>query len=94
MSTHGIRKGSASYTASSPTGPSIVSICLRADWKLGTVLSIYLRLEKGGDQYVGRTVSLLPLDSAEFGVLPPHFANPDSTQVLQIASEVRNIRLF
>ena len=84
LSTHGIRKGSASMAASSPSGPSIIAICLRADWKLGAVLQVYLRLEKGGDQFVGRTVALLPINSADFGILPPHFV--DTTNPIVITS--------
>lgn len=40
LSTHSIRKGSATSCASSVCGPSIVCICLRADWKLGQVLQV------------------------------------------------------
>lgn len=87
ISTHSIRKGVGTFVASSPCGPSIVAICLRADWKLGSVLTVYLRLEKGGDQFVGRCASLLPLDKAEFGTMPPHFRNLEDPEVLEAAKE-------
>ena len=37
--------------------PPIASICIRANWKMPGVLNRYIKHEKAGDQYVGRSVS-------------------------------------
>lgn len=76
---HGLRKGSATYVAGGSTcAPPPTSIMIRADWALGQVLSCYLKFADGGDQFVGRTVCGLPPDSTEFGILLPHFAEADA----------------
>jgi hypothetical protein len=73
IGTHSIRKGASTYVCSGCTGgPSIVSVCLRCGWSLGGVQDRYLRYESAGDQFVGRVVCGLPLDSCEFAILPPH----------------------
>ena len=33
----------------------------------------YFRYEAAGDQFVGRIVAGLPINSGDFSVLPPHF---------------------
>lgn len=72
--THSIRKGVGTYAASgSTTGPSMVSICLRCGWSIGGVQDRYLRYADAGDQYLGRVVAGLPVDSPLFSILPPHF---------------------
>ncbi|MEL7522444.1 MAG: hypothetical protein AAGJ80_12680, partial [Cyanobacteria bacterium J06553_1] len=43
---------------------------------MGNVHSRYLQYERAGDQYVGRIVAGLPLQSELFDALPPHFASP------------------
>jgi hypothetical protein len=74
IGSHSIRKGSATYCSSGSTAcPSSASIHLRAGWALGGVQDRYLRYEHAGDMHVGRTVSGLPTDKAEFAVLPPYF---------------------
>jgi hypothetical protein len=74
LGSHSIRKGSATYaTSGSTAGPSINSIVLRAGWKLGPILSIYLKFADAGDQYTGRIVVGLDSNSAYFAILPPHF---------------------
>ncbi len=71
---HSIRKGGSTYAASGSTnGPSFASICLRAGWAIGSVQERYIKLEGAGDQFVGRTIRGVPLDSAKFAQLPPHF---------------------
>lgn len=85
---HSIRKGAASSAASGSTMcPSIIAICRRADWSLGKVLATYLFYQAAGDQFVGRTVAQLPIDSADFGVLPPHF-NTTDTEVSALFQQV------
>ena len=75
--THSVRKGVATFACSGSTGgPSIVSVCLRCGWSLGSVQDRYLKYEAAGDQYLGRVVASLPLNKAEFAILPPHFADP------------------
>jgi len=45
----------------------------------------YLRYEGAGDQFVGRTVSLMGLLSSwKFMVLPPHFEMDVSTDLLRL----------
>jgi len=74
IGTHSLRKGSSTHTTSGSTvGPNIIAVCQRAGWAYGDVLSRYLRYEGAGDQYVGRVVCGLPVDSASFATLPPHF---------------------
>ncbi|ETW03689.1 hypothetical protein H310_05075 [Aphanomyces invadans] len=81
IGTHSVRKGAATYVCSGSTaGPSIISVCLRCGWSLGNVVERYMHYEKAGDQFVGRTVAGLPLNKADFAVLPPHFtSNSDAT---------------
>ena len=69
IGTHSMRKGAATYCASGSTEcPSAASIHLRAGWTLGGVQDTYLRYEKAGDYYVGRTVCGLPVGKPEFAI--------------------------
>ncbi|KAH9117534.1 hypothetical protein LEN26_012614 [Aphanomyces euteiches] len=82
IGTHSIRKGVATYACSGSTGgPSIVSICLRCGWSLGNVMERYFRYESAGDQFTGRVVAGLPINSGDFTMLPPHFADAEHTTV-------------
>jgi hypothetical protein len=77
IGTHSMRKGSATYSSSGSTAcPSTTAIHLRAGWALGGVQDTYMRYESAGDMFVGRTVSGLPTDRPEFGILPPRFHGP------------------
>jgi hypothetical protein len=72
---HSIRKGSSSWALSGSTAsPSQNSVRRRAGWKYSTSEERYLQEEPGGDQYCGRVVAGLDLNSPKFAVLPPHFA--------------------
>ena len=62
-------------------GASIVSVCLRCGWSIGNVMERYFRYESAGDQYTGRVVSGLPVNSPEFSTLPAHFSNPDDPRL-------------
>ena len=74
IGTHSWRKGAASYAASGTTAaPSIVSICIRAGWKISSVLKRYLSMENAGDWFLGRVVAGLPIYDKKFSVLPPRF---------------------
>lgn len=80
LGTHSTRKGAASFTSSGSTScPSIMAITLRAGWTMGKVESAYYRYEGAGDQHVGRTVTGLPPNKADFAILPPHFKHKTET---------------
>ncbi|KAG6945734.1 hypothetical protein JG687_00017107, partial [Phytophthora cactorum] len=91
--THSIRKGVASFASGGSTGwPSIVSICLCCGWSLGGVQDRYFRYESAGDQYLGRVVAALPLNSSAFATQPPHFADPHNSAVGVAAGNItRNV---
>ena len=92
--THSFRKGSASYAASgSVGGPSFAAIHLRARWLMGAVHERYIRYEHAGDQYCGRVVTGLPLQSSDFAVLPPHFP-PECAAADQAARSVFGARMW
>lgn len=48
-------------------------MCIRAAWKIGSVLQRYLKHQDAGDCVAGRTLAGLPTNSQEFAILPPHF---------------------
>ncbi|ETI37477.1 hypothetical protein F443_16532, partial [Phytophthora nicotianae P1569] len=87
--THSIRKGVATFACSGTTGgPSIASVCLRVGWSLGGVQDRYIRYESAGDQYLGRVVAGLPLNLADFAVLPPHFVNNQDVNLQKCVEEM------
>jgi hypothetical protein len=74
IGTHSARKGASTHTTSGSTAcPSSQATNLRAGWSMGKVHDTYYRYESAGDQYVGRTVAGLPIDSPSFAMLPPFF---------------------
>ena len=74
LGTHSMRKGAATFCSSGSTAcPSSSAIHLRAGWTLGGVQDSYIRYEAAGDMYVGRTLSGLPQDKAEFAAVGPYF---------------------
>lgn len=74
IGTHSCRKGSPTFCLSGCTGgPDIASVCNRCGWKLPGVLDRYIKYEKAGDMFTGRTASGLPLNSENFAMLPFHF---------------------
>ena len=73
-SSHGIRKGSETSVSSGTTLPSpIASIAARGDWSISKVLDIYWNFAEPGDHYLGRCLTGSDVNSADFGILPPHF---------------------
>ncbi|ETV78485.1 hypothetical protein H257_08009 [Aphanomyces astaci] len=103
IGTHSIRKGAATFVSSGSTGgPSIISVCLRCGWSLGNVMERYFRYEAAGDQFTGRCVAGLPLNSADFAVLPPHFSGGNDLVVgqavqimfLSICSEIHLVPIL
>ena len=81
IGTHSIRKGAVSYMSSLAGGPPSAAICIRAGWTMGKVKDIYMRYVTSGDQFVGRTLSLLPILKSDFGSSPPHFIDHDISWV-------------
>jgi hypothetical protein len=76
---HSLRKGAGTFATSGSTiGASIVSLHHRMGWKMGGVMDRYLRFEDAGDQFLGRIVAGLPLDSPDFSLLPPYFEFPET----------------
>ena len=71
LGTHSVRKGAATYCcAGVHPGPPIVSVCLRAGWKIGRVKERYLKYENAGDELVGSSLTGIPPTSCEFGISP------------------------
>lgn len=66
--------------------PSSISISLRIGWTLPGVQDHYIKYERAGDQYVGRVVAGLPIDSEQFAILPPHFRERDE----QVTAAIRD----
>ena len=90
-STHGIRKGSATYVSSATTlPPPIASIANRGDWSLGKVLDVYWHFAEPGDAYLGRCLCGLDPNSADFAILPPHWKSDAPMQDPDI-SEAMNL---
>ena len=78
LGSHSMRKGSATFCSSGSTScPPSSAIHLRAGWAMGGVQDTYIRYESAGDMYVGRTVSGLPQDRAEFASVGPYFLDSD-----------------
>ncbi|KAG9401806.1 hypothetical protein AC1031_021973 [Aphanomyces cochlioides] len=87
--TDSVRKGVATFACSGSTGgPSIASVCLRVGWSLGGVQDRYIRYESAADQYLGRVVAGLPLNSGEFSSLPPHFRDNHDQFVGDVVEEM------
>jgi hypothetical protein len=59
-----------------------MSVCLRAEWSIGEVLSRYFRFEAAGDMFVGKVAALLDPCSVDFAYLPAHFKATKEERVL------------
>jgi len=78
LGSHSFRKGACTYcTSGSTVCPGGTAIHLRGGWKMPGVDGTYMRWEAAGDQFVGRTVSGLNINSPDFGILPPFFENEE-----------------
>ena len=74
LGSHSARKGASSHACSGSTvSPPMVSICLCAMWSMGHIKERYLQYEKAGDQYLGRVVCGLDVNTVDFAVSPPFF---------------------
>lgn len=81
LGSHSARKGASSHACSGSTvSPPMVSICLRVMWSMGHVKERYLQYEKAGDQYLGRVVCGLDVNTVDFAVSPPFFEFDDTRQ--------------
>ena len=81
---HSIRKGAATYICSGSTCcPSLAAVCNRAGWTMGKVKDTYIQYEAAQDQYVGRVVAGLNVQSHEFAVSPPYMATIPTENHLQ-----------
>ena len=86
IASHSFRKGARSYCQGGTTGgPSTPSILLRGGWALEGIDKKYVRYEAAGDQFIGRIVAMLNINSPDFAVLPPHFDVLDD-EVMQITN--------
>ena len=84
IGTHSAQKGAATSTSTGSTvSPPMVSICLRAGWSMGPVKDKYIHYEKAGDQYFGRVLPRLNVNSPEFGVSPPYFEFNDTDTIIE-----------
>jgi hypothetical protein len=87
IAAHSTRKGGRSYCAGGSTnGPAFVTIMLRGGWSLEGIDKRYVRYERAGDQYVGRILAGLNVNSVEFAFLPPFFSTVDN----QIEAAIAN----
>jgi hypothetical protein len=74
LGSHSLRKGAATFVAGGSTAaPGQFAICNRAQWIQPGHTGRYVKLEAAADQYVGRTVTGLPIMSQDFAVMPPKF---------------------
>jgi hypothetical protein len=90
LGSHSTRKGASSYaSAGSTVCPPMVSIYLHAMWSIGSVKERYLQYKKAGDQYLGRVVSGLDVNSIAFATSPPFFDTADQDERDQIWSLVK-----
>lgn len=79
IGSHTARKTAASYVSSVSSVHSESAFCLRMGWKLAGAKGRYiqLRADSHGDSVIGRILARLPVQSADFATLPPHFAVDD-----------------
>ena len=92
ISTHSWRKGAGSFAASGSTvAPPIMSICIRAGWKIHAMLMRYLSQENAGDFFLGRVVAGLPQDTKKFAVLPPRFKSDLTAEQVRTANLIYNV---
>ena len=71
---HSIRKGDITIVATGFTVyPPMSSICLRAGWIMGPINYLYIQYEKAGDQFVGRSVTVISSLIKDFEMSPVHW---------------------
>jgi len=81
---HSIRKGAATYVMNGTTSsPSLAGLCNRAGWTMGKVKDTYLQYEAAQDQYIGRIICGLNVNSYTFSASPPYFSSNSNEQDIQ-----------
>ena len=71
---HSLHKGATSFvTSGSTAAPSYAAVAIRTGWTFGSMVSVYMKYNAAGDQYIGRMVAGLNTGSSDFAVLPPTF---------------------
>ena len=85
IAAHSFRKGGRSYAQGGTTGgPSTPSILLRGLWALEGLDKKYVRYEAAADQFIGRILAILDINSPDFAVLCPHFDRVDEGVVAAV----------
>jgi hypothetical protein len=85
IAAHSFRKGGRSYAQGGTTGgPSTPSILLRGLWALEGLDKKYVRYEAAADQFIGRILAMLDINSPDFAVLCPHFDRVDEGVVAAV----------
>lgn len=83
IAAHSFRKGARSFAQGGTTGgPSTPSLLVRGGWALEGMDKKYVRHEGAADQFIGRIVAMLDINSPDFAVLAPHF-NAVDDEVLE-----------
>ena len=71
--------------------PPIVSICVKAGWKMGGIKDKFLKRENADNQYVGHCTSCLDQLDKRFAVSPPYFdySHLDDVEKLQMQQKIK-----
>jgi hypothetical protein len=73
LGTHSVRKCADTYAVNMPCGPGQTVVKLRAGHSLGKVQDCYQKEDASGDCFCGRVLTGIPMTTADFASLPPHF---------------------
>ena len=57
---------------------------IRAGHSLGKVQDCYQKEDPSGDCFCGRTLTMEPMTTPDFAMLPPHFSKAGMLKVLEI----------
>ena len=84
ISTHSIRKTADTLAVNQPCGPGATVVRIRAGHSLGKVQDCYQKEDPSGDCFCGRTLTMEPMTTPDFAMLPPHFSKAGMLKVLEI----------
>ena len=74
LTPYSFQKGSSTFVINGTTAPpSLLAVCCCGEWTVGQILDCYWHFGSVGDQYLGRILCGLTIDSDEFDKLPPHW---------------------
>ena len=73
ISTHSIRKTADTLAVNQPCGPEASVVRTRAGHSNGKVQDCYQKDDPSGDCFCGRVLSMEPMTTPDFALLPPHF---------------------